>query len=295
MTNSLDWPQEAALRSEPSQRWLQPESNICLDFHGDPVKAGLVVFSDGNHHMALEASVKRFIQQHPEVVDIFYATTPPGVIVNLLKNGQLVLGNLSLSRLPNVFISPPDILDKLQADGYLSSHRAFMQSKGNALLVRKSNPKNIQSVADLLREDVRLFISNPVTERASYEVYEQALLNQSIEQKISEAAIKDLLNKPSDRLINGERIHHREAPQCLFDDKADVAIIYHHLALRYTHIFPEHFEFIPLGNDDTSVTNTYHIGLLGDGGRWGQPFHDFMFSDEVTELYREHGLQRPIK
>lgn len=295
MSNSLNWPLEAANISKSDLRWSQPESNICLDFHGDPITAGLVVFSDGNHHMALEASLQYFRQQHPKVVDIFYVTTPPSVIVNLLKNGQLVLGNLSLSRLPNVFISPQGIMDKLQEDEYLPSHRAFMQSQGNVLLVRKGNPKNIQSVADLLREDVRLFISNPVTEKASYEVYEQALFIQSKEQNISEEAIKDLLNKPSNRLINGERIHHREAPQCLFDDKADVAVIYHHLALRYSRIFPEHFEFIPLGNADNSVTTTYHIGLVGDGGTWGRQFLEFMFSDEVTRLYADHGLQRPDK
>ena len=44
----LDWPEEQVGEDTRYFRWLQPGSNICLDFHGDPVKAQLVVFSDGN-------------------------------------------------------------------------------------------------------------------------------------------------------------------------------------------------------------------------------------------------------
>ena len=299
MSEYLDWPLEATCPSESGQRWAQPVSNICLDFHGDPVTAGLVVFSDGNHHMALEASLQAFRQQYPQVVDIFYATTPPSVIVNLLTNGQLILGNLTLSRLPNVFISPVGIMDKLKAEGYVGSHQVFMQSRGNVLLVRKGNPKNIQGVADLLRDDVRMFISNPVTEKASYEVYEETLLGLAQEAGIEQQGINDLLSGSSARLIHGKRIHHREAPQCLFEDKADVAVIYYHLALRYTRIFPEIFDLVPLPGlkEDTSTDKNlrtgYHIGLVGDGGKWGKPFLDYMFSDTATQLYAEHGLQRP--
>ena len=32
-------------------------------------------------------------------------------------------------------------------------------------------------------------------------------------------------------IVFGERIHHREAPQALADGKADVAMVYYHLAL----------------------------------------------------------------
>ncbi len=303
MTEPLNWPLEAASSSEQTQRWLQPASNICLDFHGDPVKAGLVVYSDGNHHMALEASLQSFLQLHPEATDIFYATTPPSVIVNLLTNGQIVLGNLTLSRLPNVFISPIGIMDKLKADGYINSHKPFMQSRGNVLLVRKDNPKNIRGIEDLLRDDVRLFISNPTTEKASYEVYEKTLLALAGESKLDQNSFKTLFAENNPRLVVGERIHHREAPQCLYDDKADVAIIYYHLALRYTRIFPEIFDIVFFGGapdekkgepqfSENNITTTYHIGLVSDGGKWGSQFYDYMFDDTVTRLYAEHGLRR---
>lgn len=300
MPDFLDWPLEAACQNPVEQRWTQAGSNICLDFHGDPIRAELVVYSDGNHHMALEACLQCFRQQHPDVIDIFYATTPPSVIVNLQTNGQLILGNLTISRLPHIFISPVDVMNRLQADNCVTTHKVFMQSRGNVLLVKKGNPKKIQGVADLLRDDVRLFISNPVREKASYDVYAHTLLGLAKEEKIDVSILIDLLNGSSSRLITGDHIHHREAPQCLFENRADIAIVYHHLALRFARIFPEHFEFIPLGgtkeNPQPSTKNIctgYHIGLVEDGGKWGEAFVDFMFSNTVTKLYAEHGLQRP--
>ena len=50
----LSWPREGAMPPDVNAaRFSQPASNICLDFHGDPRISQLVVFSDGNHHMAL--------------------------------------------------------------------------------------------------------------------------------------------------------------------------------------------------------------------------------------------------
>jgi len=54
----LDWPSETVLAEDKIEQWHQPVSNRVLDFHGDPIKANLVVFSDGNHHMALLQSLQ---------------------------------------------------------------------------------------------------------------------------------------------------------------------------------------------------------------------------------------------
>ena len=94
---TLEWPPELVIGGEDVESWCQPASNQVLDFHGDPIKAELVVFSDGNHHMALLECLKAFYDRHPEVKDIFYATTPPYPIVWLLDAGALRLGNLTLS------------------------------------------------------------------------------------------------------------------------------------------------------------------------------------------------------
>jgi hypothetical protein len=105
----------------------------------------------------------------------------------------------------------------------------------------------------------------------------------------------------SGRVVYGERIHHREAPQALHDGCADVAVLYFHLALRYTRIFPGCFEIVALdGNAErapipgpANVVTVYHLGLVGQGGEWGARLKDFLLGETVTDIYRHHGLERP--
>ena len=295
MTDYLKWPVEPD--SQPTASWHHAGSNLCLDFHGDPANADLVVYSDGNHHMALAEVVAAFQQHHPQLNGLFYATTPPSVLLNIVQQGQIQMGNLVLSHQPHVFISPEGILKKLVQFGKTPSYQAFMQSRGNVILIRKSNPKSIQGIKDLLRDDVTLFISNPKTETASYEVYKDTLLD--IAQHLNiEQAVKDKLDPAKSSLVYGERIHHREVPQALFNGKADAAVVYYHLALRYSRIFPEEFSYVSLtggemeqetGNQQT----TYFISTMNESGQYGQSFVDFCLSDEVTEIYQRHGLTRP--
>ncbi len=294
MTNYLKWPTEPD--SQPVSRWHHPASNLCLDFHGDPAKAELVVYSDGNHHMALAELIASFQQQTPELSQFFYATTPPSVILKIIEHGQLQMGNLVVSRQPHVFISPENIVQKVIQMGKATKYQAFMQSQGNVLLVRKGNPKSINSLHDLLRDDVTLFISNPVTESASHVVYKETLLDVGQELNIKDG-IAAKLDADCPSLLYGECIHHRELPQALYDGRADVAVVYYHLALRYSRIFADDFSFMSLagGEINSEVGNqktTYHITCLNEAGSFGELFLAYCFSDEATEIYRRHGLLR---
>ena len=288
MEKRLIWPIEASQTDHDKDfNWNQAGSNICLDFHGNPSTAKLVVFSDGNHHMALEACCQTFLERNPEVDDIFYATTPPGVILQSVIQGGLTLGNLRLNVMPHVFISPINILEKLVKNKFMNEHRAFAKSKGNVLLVKKGNPKNIQNISDLLRDDVTLTLSNPNTELASYEVYTQAILKNATQNNLDTNAFEQLVHKDSNAVVFGESIHHREVPQTIFAEQADVAVVYNHLALRYTRIFPDTFEFIPF---DSTVLTHYHIGLMNTPGDWGKQFVEFILSDTAIDIYKQHGL-----
>ena len=294
---TLNWPDEmacAASRDEP--RFVHAGSNVCLDFHGDPSRARLVVFSDGNHHMALRETLHAFIEKFPAVEDIFYTTTPPSVALKMLRAGRLDIGNLRLSVVPHVFISPSSVLDQLVAEGRMHGNRPFMRSLGVVLLVRKGNPKNITGLADLRRKDVKLFLSNPLTEKVSYQIYTDCLHRMAMH----DGTVLDFLAHPPgqpdpEKLMYGEAIHHREAPQAIADGRADVALVFYHLALRYQRIFPELFDFVwpsgSLGEQACDISH-FNCGLIGDGGEWGKQLMAFLMSDEVTEIYSSHGLER---
>lgn len=287
----LLWPEERAQAATGQTSFVQPRSNICLDLHGDPHRAQLTVFSDGNHHMALEEALQAFLAEHPQIVDIFYATTPPRVVVNALESGRIALGNLTITASPQVFISPPGVLDRLVAQGRMRGHVPLAGSRGNVLLACAGNTNKINGIEDLVRNDVRVFLSNPLTETVSYSNYINTLRNISSRLGIS---LDFLDGKSHPRVLYGESIHHREAPQAVHDGRVDAAVIFYHLALRYTRIFPDIFRIVPLtpeGEQDPGQEKSQvHIGLIGDGGQWGAQLMDFMCGPRVAGIYRHHGL-----
>ena len=294
---SLRWPDEAAGPAGSGRsRFVEAGSNICLDFHGDPLRARLVVLSDGNHHMALREALAAFLAQHPAVDDVFYSTTPPRVALQWLAAGHVDVGNLRLSLKPHVMIGPPPVLDQAVAEGYMTAYRPFMRSRGVALLVRKGNPKRIAGAADLLRDGVKLFLSNPQTEKQSWGIYRQALGQLAVAEGVSLGFLDHAPGPPDPaKLLYGEAIHHREAPQMLADGRADAAAVFYHLALRYQRIFPELFDFVQpavWARDDQGEIGRTDCGLVGDGGSWGNALLEFVATDTVTQIYRSHGLDR---
>lgn len=299
MRPALTWPREAALPAPADAvELVSPPSNLVLDLHGEPQAAKLHLFSDGNHHMALADTVAAFVRSHPDVGDVFYATTPPRIILGALDSGGIEIGNVRLATRPDVFICPVDILEGLQERGIVAKHRAFMRSRGLAMLVAKGNPKSVVTAGDLLRADVRLCISNPVTEKASFDVYERAIVALANDGAWSEDAIRAQLR--SNHVVKSQVIHHREVPELIASGAADASVVYHHLALRYQRIFPDQLECMPLAIEAAhdaeiaeAIITRYHVGLIGDGGAFGAAFEQFLFSDEVTEIYAHHGLSRP--
>lgn len=297
----LPWPPETPWPTAPDDAlWSHHGSNIVLDFHGDPAQAGLTVLSDGNHHMALEETLREFARAHPDMGGIFYLTLPPGLLLQIAMRGAVRLGNLRLQMKPHVLISPPGLFDALAQRGRTLKHAPFMRSRGNVLLVRKGNPKSIRDIGSLYRDDVRLFMSNPRTEAASHGVYRDTLLDLCKARNLDIAAMTSMLHGTEGRVLHGETIHHREAPQALAAGRADAAILYYHLALRYTRIFPDLFEIIPLDGEGLepkpsawNVITTYHAGIVADGGRWGEKLQQHLASDHVTNIYHHHGLLRP--
>lgn len=286
--SGLQWPDERVRRDQVPV-FAQPASNLCLDFHGDPVRAKLVVFSDGNHHMALGECLERFLAANPGAGDVFYATTPPRVIVEALRAGRVRVGNLEIGVRPHLFISPPEVLDPLVAQGLLAPHVALARGRGSALLVKAGNPKRLRDVGDLAREDVTLFISNPRTEATSYALYAETL------KRLARRAGVTLpfLEGNAAAVVYGESIHHREAPQSVADGRADAAIVFSHLALRYTRIFPGRFEVVPLTaeGDPDNLSGATHAALVGDGGRWGRAALDFLSGPAGAAIYERHGLE----
>ena len=286
---SLDWPEETTRTIEASETWYAAPGNLCLDFHGDPRTAELIVFSDGNHHMALREALQGFQQAHPQLQGIFYMTTPPGVVMTMLKKGGIYLGNLRISAKPNLLIGPDNFIETVGKTHAFADHANFMQSRGCALIVRHGNPKKITGIQDLQRSDIRIACSNPVTETASYTVYRNTLL-----QLLGNHPDVTIFTREDTRMVYSRNIHHREIPGLLATQQADVALVYYHLALRYARIFPDQIDYIPLA-DETLDTfpghdiTKYTIARL-DMDDLSSQLYTYLCSHHVRDIYKHHGL-----
>jgi len=298
ITYTLDWPKESAIPGHESEfSWHDLGTNRVLDFHGDPVHAGLSILSDGNHHMALLDSVQHYLKNNPDLKDIFYVTLPPQVLNGILEQREIHIANLKINIQPDVYIGPENILQNWHQKRAVDTPALFARSRGLAWLIRKDNPTGFSSISDLLSGKFRFFISNPVSEKASYQVYHDTLCKLAQQQALNSNELSTSLSKGCPWVMHGRFVHHREAPEAIASKQADVAMVYYHLALRYTRIFPDIFEMMPLPGSGTEQVSAdqeiteYAIARVRDGNQHAADFCDYMKGETVADIYQRHGLQ----
>jgi len=268
---------------------MHATSNIALDIHGDPANAQLTVFSDGNHHMALRDSMQALRNGVPGLEEIVYLTLPPPLLRRLLDHPTLILGNLRLTLNADVIISPIPVLAELCQLRRCREPIPFAQHKGCALLVAHGNPKKIKSYNDLLRDDVRLFMSNPDTEWVSHRFYRSFLLSQVSKQ--DQPRLQARLDSGENMLI-GECIHHREAPLALANSACDVAILYRHLAIHYQNTYPDLFDVVhaKINASLTPAIEPYGIAVVDDKAGLSRQALEFFLSPACKGIYERHEL-----
>ena len=290
----LDWPEERAIENMPLYQWSDYNANVMLDFHGNPIAAPLSIFSDGNHHMALRESLSTFAKQHLENEELFYLTLPPHVLTQIIQQQTIQLGNINLTLKPDVVIGPLGFVETQAKRLGFCPATPFAKSLGNSFLMRKDLNVTIQSFRQLMDSDLRLFISNPNREKASFDVYWESLQRFAHAEGISQDDVDAWFQLDNPRLVFGEHVHHREAPEALALNNADISLLYHHLALRYTRIFPQHFVLSHVaqsGQDDCSdshIRTQYFISA--NDTSLAQSLFNFMVSETTEKIYRHHGL-----
>ncbi len=230
---SLSWPEELPRDLPPGATRFQPaKSNYVIDLHGSVANPDLVVFMAGNQYRALPDLTREFrkwIALQPQwkglpAENIFYATLPPGKLIEAMESGLLVLGNywleVSPARLwPDVFMTGPRQQQRLFKLGLIDRYTPYASNRGSVLLVRAGNPLRINGVNDLARPEVRVAISSPAREAASYDSY-----SSTIDAQGGAGLSKTVLAKSN--TLTPDYVHHRENPQFIADQLADVAPMY---------------------------------------------------------------------
>src|SRR6516225_7571474 len=130
--------------------------------------ASLVIFTEGNHLMALLSddilgAFPSWAKSQPRYADLdldntVVVTVPQPAVVQMIRTGGLALGNLVLdvSRksgfYPDIVMAGPGPLRQLRQLGAIEPQaRFFSRNRGFALLVRKGNPLGIHGLVDVAR------------------------------------------------------------------------------------------------------------------------------------------------
>jgi hypothetical protein len=294
----LPWPPELPAALVPrASVYVSEKSNVVLDFHGSIQDPDLVIFMAGNQYRVfpdLLPAFRKWIATQPRYGGlradrIFYATTPPGRLIDAMDSGQLVLGNFWIDvrpdRLwPDVFMTGPRQQRRLRAARYIDGWSVYTRNRGVVLLIRAGNPKNIRGIADLLRDDVRVALSSPTREPASFESYSNTLRAQG------GAQFPDLVLKKHNT-ISPAAVHHRENAQFIYDGVADVAPMYYHFGDYLKRRRPEYFDYVALPVEG-NFRDALAISLIRNAQHKavGEAWLEFIRSDAAADVFERHGF-----
>ncbi|MHB1676185.1 MAG: substrate-binding domain-containing protein [Sulfuriferula sp.] len=311
----LDWPLD---RSAAKPNLHDPTSNTLYDLHGQIASCDLVLSTEGNYNMALHdiwpLVLSKLSAENISWHNVLYTTSPP-IFLPQLENSTVQFDNLSMNCRPSVAVGSKPAIDKLIAKGYADgTPLPLYEDRGDVILVKQGNPKHIQTVWDLGKNNVRLVTPNPERERGAYQSYRDAIYNIAKADKhpppgwTPEKLINVIFNGKSgdrDKWLAGYRIHHRDEPWSVAYGKADAAVILYHLG-RYTQeTFPSVFDIVPLGGTisdpqplpGTKVDLRYAIAIKGDWSPQQKLARDtliqVLLSDSFTQALDRHGLHRP--
>jgi len=294
----LPWPPELPSAAVPgASLYVSDKSNVVLDFHGSLQDPDLVIFMAGNQYPVLPdliAAYRDWLGRNPSHAGvkadrIFYATTPPGRLIDAMDSGQLRLGNFWIDvrpdkLWPDVFMTGPRQQRRLQAAKYIDGWWVYTRNRGVVLLVAAGNPKNIRGIQDLMREDVRITMSSPAREPASFESYANTLRAQG------GAQFPERLLKKTNT-VSPAAVHHRENPQFIYDGVADVAPMYFHFGAYLKKQMPGHFDYVALpaeGNfrDELAIAMLNNAPRRAAAAAW----IEFMRGDAAAAVYNRYGF-----
>lgn len=324
----LDWPQDTP-QLEPYL--TEPTSNRLNDLHGEIGQCDIVLSTSGSYYMALKDLWQNYyLPTYRAEIDIknwFYTTSSP-IAIEQLQNNFVQFGNIAGTCRPQVVVAPAKVINQLIALGLNEGTPVpIVIDYGNVILIKKGNPKHIQDIWDLARENVSLVTPNPIVEplvfgNFSGSIYNIAasdsnppenmtagklfnsIFNDNTAGQAAKSTNDDYLEKRT-KWVSGKRIAHREIPFMIANGYADAGIIMYHQAAYITHTFPDQFDWIPLGGTKefpTPVTGNQVSTMLAIRikGEWtpkqtlaSEALMNSFMSDEFTKILTNHGLRRP--
>jgi len=265
-----------------------PQIDDLADFHGDLSDPKLVLYVGGNYFFAMAPLVQTFEASHPDFKGrIYWETIPPGLLVEQIKaGGRITSGNMTWTAKADAYFAGLRAVNALIAEGLLTGPAVPYVTNKLAIMVQKGNPKQIATLADLARPDLRLAMPNPAFEGVAQQI--KASLGKTGGEALTKAVYETKVAEGSAMLT---RIHHRQTPLFLMQDKVDAGVTWQSEAIFQEQVGnPISHIDIP----DTQNTTAIYAGAEVAGAAHPQAARawlDFIRSPEALAIFERYGFK----
>lgn len=263
-----------------------PDVDNVPDLHGNPEDARLVLFIGGNQFFVLPELVSAFEKQHADLRGrIFYETLPPGILRKQMESrNTITLGNFTFRIQPDVYEAEFRALADMERQNLVETPASYA-TNDLSIMVSAPNPKQIHSLQDLGRADVRLSMPNPEWEGIARQIGDSLRKagGESLFHAVYEAKVQD----GSTYLT---QIHHRQTAMRIMKGESDSGVTWSS-EVRFQEKIgnPIAGVQIPPGQNITAV---YGAAVLRNAPHpeAARAWVAFLNSSEAQAVYRSYGF-----
>jgi len=170
-----------------------------------------------------------------------------------------------------------------------NKYDGFVTDSVVVLMVRKGNPKNIQTWDDLIKDDVEVLVPNPFTSGgAKWDI--MAAYGAALEQGKSEDEAKDYLTKLFDHVPVLDKSA-RESLQTFSSGKGDVLVGYENEAILAQQQGEDIDYVVP--DETLLIENPVAVDNESESPEKAKAFVDFLYSSQAQKIFAGKGY-RPV-
>jgi molybdate transport system substrate-binding protein len=253
------------------------------DIYGDINDPQLVIFMGGNQFMVLDDLLATFRIKYREYQRILVETLPPGLLFEQIKNGSLVIGNMRISLKPDIYTTGKN---KIEENKNMFDRMEPFTATKIALMVQQGNPKKIDGLKDLEKENIRVSMPDKKIEG----------IGNTVEEAYIKAGGKELhdrimVEKVKDGTTFITQIHHRQSPMRILYAQSDVAPVWE-TEIFYQKRLGHPVDMVEIADEYNKISVSM-AGLLKDAPNKDAANHfmDFLKSGEAQAIFKKYGFK----
>jgi len=261
-----------------------PDIDNVPDLHGEIVNPDLVLFFAGNQFMVVPELLDAFRAAYPKYQRIFIETLPPEILAQQIEKGSLVIGNLKITLTPDVYTAGERGIEDLKKKGWFDETTPYAKNR-LAIMVYKGNPKNIRSLEDLGRPEIRVSMQNPQSGGIGRNIVKayHKVGGKELEENIIVRKVKVGTTFLAD-------IHHRQTPIRIMRGESDAGPVWYTEAY-FQKMIGNPIDIVEIPEKDNFV-ETYVAGKLKSAPHREAASNFFLFlkGEKAQSIYKKYGF-----